>query len=147
MRNVKMFREQLLAVNRLALWSRLYGLIWLAFAQFILAALIEVAAFIVYLHFLVGLGVLDLAWTNYTTIKRTQAPNRIIRISKTTAILAVVQILVGILNYGQMMLKLGAPLGTVVNILHLIIALAILSQASSTATAYDMWEEKEFVAK
>ena len=135
-----------LVVNALALWSKLYGLIWLAFAQFVLAALTEVAAFIVYVHFLVGLGVLILAWTNYTTIKRTQAPNRIIRISKTTAILAVLQILIGILNYALMM-GLGTSLGTAVNILHLIVALAIISQASSTATAYDMWEEKEFAAK
>jgi hypothetical protein len=46
-----------------------------------------------------------------------------------------------------MMGQLDVPFGLVVNILHLIIALAIISQASSTATAYDMWEEKEFTAK
>jgi hypothetical protein len=47
---------------------------------------------------------------------------------------------------------LGIPLylfreGTIhwaVNLLHLIIAVAIITQASSAATAYDMWEEKEF---
>jgi heme A synthase len=127
----------------LALWSRLYGLIWLAFAQFVLAALTEVAAFVIYLHFVVGLGVLILAWTNYATLKKTEAPDRIIRISKTTAILAVFQIIVGIVNY-VLMMDFRNSLGTAVNILHLIVALAILSQASSTATAYDMWEEKEF---
>jgi len=114
--------------------------------RFDLAAVRAVRFGIVYLHFLVGLGVLILAWTNYAAIKRTQAPNRIIRISKTTAILAVVQILIGILNYALMM-GLSTSLGTAVNILHLIVALAIISQASSTATAYDMWEEKEFAAK
>ena len=127
----------------MALWSRLYGLIWLAFAQFVLAALTEVAAFVIYLHFVVGLGVLILAWTNYATLKKTEAPDRIIRISKTTAILAVFQIIVGIVNY-VLMMDFRNSLGTAVNILHLIVALAILSQASSTATAYDMWEEKEF---
>ena len=47
---------------------------------------------------------------------------------------------------------LGIPLymftdGTVhwsINVLHLVVALAIIAQASSAATAYDMWEEKEF---
>ena len=88
-----------------------------------------------------------LAWTNYTAIKKTGAPDRIIRISKTTGILAILQILLGIPNYAIMMGQLDVPFGLVVNILHLIIALAIISQASSTATAYDMWEEKEFTAK
>jgi hypothetical protein len=134
-------------VTALALWSRLYGLIWLAFAQFVLVALIDVAPYVIYLHFLVGIGVLLLAWTNYTAIKRTGAPNRIIRISKTTGILAILQTLLGIPIYAMMMGQLDVPFGLVVNILHLIIALAIISQASSTATAYDMWEEKEFTAK
>jgi hypothetical protein len=31
-----------------------------------------------------------------------------------------------------------------INLLHLVVALAMIAQASSTATAYDMWEEKEF---
>jgi hypothetical protein len=47
---------------------------------------------------------------------------------------------------------LGIPLylfreGTIhwaTNLLHLILAVAIIAQASSVATAYDMWEEKEF---
>ena len=131
----------------MALWSRLYGLIWLAFAQFVLAALVDLVAFVIYLHFLVGIGVLVLASSNYATIKGTDSPNRIIRISKTTAILAVLQILLGIPNYAILMGWFEVPFGRVVNILHLIVALAIISQASSTATAYDMWEEKEFTAK
>jgi hypothetical protein len=32
-----------------------------------------------------------------------------------------------------------------VGFLHMGTALAIATQAASTATAYDMWEEKEFV--
>ena len=36
------------------------------------------------------------------------------------------------------------PYGWVVNLFHLIFGLAIIAQAASTATAYDMWEEKEF---
>jgi len=101
----------------------------------------------IYLHFLAGLGVLVLAWTNYLAIKRTIAPNRIIRISKTTAILSVLQILLGFPAYAMMMGLFDVSLGTAVNILHLIVALAIISQASSTASAYDMWEEKEFITK
>jgi len=31
-----------------------------------------------------------------------------------------------------------------VTFLHLVTALAIITQASSVATAYDMWEEHEF---
>jgi hypothetical protein len=32
----------------------------------------------------------------------------------------------------------------IITFLHLVIALAIITQASSVATAYDMWEEKEY---
>jgi len=28
--------------------------------------------------------------------------------------------------------------------MHIVIALALLAQSASVATAYDMWEEKEF---
>ena len=35
---------------------------------------------------------------------------------------------------------------TVLRVAHEVCALAILAQASSVATAYDMWEEKEFEA-
>jgi hypothetical protein len=34
-----------------------------------------------------------------------------------------------------------------INFLHVAVALAIITQAASSATAFDMWEEKEFILK
>lgn len=128
----------------LALWGRLYGLIWLAFALFVLSALSEIVSFMVDFHFLVGIAVLVLAYANYRDIKKTSAPDRVKRISKTTLIMAVLQPIFGLPLYVSTRIGFTLPYDWVVNIFHLIIGLAIISQASSTATAYDMWEEKEF---
>jgi hypothetical protein len=38
----------------------------------------------------------------------------------------------------------GLPFAGVIETLHAIMALAIITQAASMATAYDMWEEHEF---
>jgi len=38
------------------------------------------------------------------------------------------------------------PLAQVVTFIHLMTALAIITQAASVATAYDMWEEHEYSA-
>jgi len=130
-------------VRSLALWNRLYLLIWLAFAQFVLAALAEIFSFIVDIHFLVGLAVLAVAHLNYRDLKKTAAPARVKRISKSTAIMATVQPLLGLPIYAGTRMGFALPFEWVIGILHLIVALTIISQASSTATAYDMWEEKE----
>ena len=131
-------------MDALALWGRLYLLIWLAFAQFVLAALTQIIPFMVDLHFLVGLAVLAAAHMNYQNIKRTLAPGRVKRISKATAVMATAQPLLGLPLYASIRIGFTVPYEWVVNILHLIVALTIISQASSTATAFDMWEGKEF---
>jgi hypothetical protein len=126
-------------VSALKLWVGLYLLIWLAFAQFLVMAFSQISG-VSYLHFVIGLAVLVLAIMNYRGLKRTSAPNRLKRISR---------IIPGMAAFDGL---LGVPLflfteGTVhwaINFLHLIISLAIITQASSLATAYDMWEEKEF---
>jgi hypothetical protein len=38
------------------------------------------------------------------------------------------------------------PLVEVIIFIHIVIALAIITQASSVATAYDMWEDHEYDA-
>lgn len=125
------------------LWGKLYILIWLAFAQFVLAALTQVIRFSVDFHFLAGLAVLGLAHVNYRNLKKSAAPNRVKRIAKTTAIMATIQPLLGLPLYASIRIGFALPFEWAIAILHLVVALAIISQASSTATAYDMWEEKE----
>lgn len=126
-------------VNALKLWASLYLLIWLAFAQFLVTALSRVPG-VIYLHFVVGLAVLAVAIVNYRGLTRTSAPDRVKRISKVIPGMAAFDGLLGIPLY----LFREGTIHWGVNLLHLIIAVAIITQASSAATAYDMWEEKEF---
>jgi uncharacterized membrane protein HdeD (DUF308 family) len=128
----------------LALWNRLYGLIWLAFLLFLLPALSGIVPYTAELHLLVGIAILILAYSNYRDIKKTSAPDRVKRISKTTLIITVLQPIFGLPLYASERVGFMVPYGWVVNLFHLIFGLAIIAQAASTATAYDMWEEKEF---
>ena len=126
-------------VNALKLWASLYLLIWLGLAQFLVTALSGVPG-VIYLHFVVGLVVLAVALVNYRGLMRTSAPDRVKRISKVIPGMATFDGLLGI----PLFLFREGTIHWAVNLLHLIIAVAIITQASSEATAYDMWEEKEF---
>jgi ABC-type maltose transport system permease subunit len=117
-------------------------LIWLALLQFLVTAFSEIFG-VIFLHFVVGIAVVVLAFTNYRTLATTSAPDRVKRISKVIPAMATFEGLLGIPLY----LFREGTLHWAINLLHLIVALAIITQASSTATAYDMWEEKEFSQK
>jgi Na+/citrate or Na+/malate symporter len=126
-------------VNALKLWASLYLLIWLALVQFLVTVVSGLPG-VIYLHFIVGLAVLAVAIVNYRGLMRTSAPDRVKRISKVIPAMAAFDGLLGIPLY---LFKEGT-IHWAINVLHLIIAVAIITQASSAATAYDMWEEKEF---
>ena len=114
-------------------------MIWLAFAQFFVTLFSKVFGAIL-LHFALGLAVLVLAFINYRSLMTTSAPVRVKRISKVILGMAALEGLLGIPLYGFT----EGTLHWTIDVLHLAVALAIIAQASSTATAYDMWEEKEF---
>ena len=126
-------------VNALKLWARLYLMIWLAFIQFFVTAFSEIFG-VLYLHSVVGIAILVLAIMNYRELMKTSAPNRVKRISKAIPGMAAFERILGFPLY---LFKEGTIHWTV-NVLHLAVALAIIAQAASTATSYDMWEEKEF---
>jgi len=121
-------------------------MVWLAFLEIVLIA-IDVPGFktyLVYGHTLLGLVILILAFYNNAQLRKTEAPSRLKRIVKSTAGLAALQIILGMIPFLNAVLAIGIPFIGVVTILHLMTALAIITQASSVATAYDMWEEKEY---
>ena len=128
-------------------WKLLYAMIWLVFLQVILVvpplAGVEV---LVFLHVVLGIAILALAHMDAARLKQLAVPDRIRRIARSTAQLASAQLVLGIYLFLALELEpgWGLPGAEVILFLHLVVALAILSQASSTATAYDMWEEREF---
>jgi len=127
------------------LWKKLYSTLWIAFFACVLIPrwMGTYAGFSV--HALLGLFLLFVTVTNARQLAALTVPSRLKRISKVTMGLAVFQAISG-LAMGAMD-RLAPELPFVPSILHgahIVCALAILAQASSVATAYDMLEEKEF---
>lgn len=121
-------------------------MVWLAFLEFILVwAPVSRITPLVYAHVLLGIVIFPIAYSNASKLRRTDCPARIKRIVKATVALAAFEGLLGILLYFSKTGLLPDLVTSAVDFLHLGTALAIVTQAASTATAYDMWEEKEFV--
>ena len=127
-------------------WKQLYLIVWLTFLQIIIILLPNLGRYLVDPHVVLGLVILGLAHYDYALLKRTSAPDRLKRIAKSTAVLATIQIILGVILYADIRLNVTIPLVQVIIFLHLVTALAIITQASSVATAYDMWEEHEYAA-
>jgi hypothetical protein len=128
----------------MSLWKQLYAMVWLAFFQILIAVLPTYPIDIFDAHVLLGLIILVLAHYDNVVIRRTHAPDRVKRIVRTTAILATVQPILGVILYLNLLLGIIiTPLVHVTLFLHIVNALAIITQAASAATGYDMWEEHE----
>jgi hypothetical protein len=119
-------------------------MIWLAALQILIIVMPRFTLYLIDVHALLGLIILGLAHYNNAKIKRTEAPNRLKRIAKSTAILATVQIILGLILYANLRMNVVIPLVEVIIFIHIVIALAIITQAASVATAYDMWEDHEY---
>jgi hypothetical protein len=132
------------------MWRQLYAMVWLVFLQIVIILESQIPVFgpyLVYGHVFLGLVILGLAHYNNAQIKKTEAPSRLKRIAKSTAILATIQIIFGVILLANIMMPVTGVLVSLVELvlfLHIMTALAIITQASSVATAYDMWEEKEY---
>ncbi|HXZ90592.1 MAG TPA: hypothetical protein VEG61_05980 [Candidatus Dormibacteraeota bacterium] len=125
------------------IWKQLYLIVWLTFLQIVIILIPRLGS-LVDLHAVLGFIILGLAHYDYAMLKRTNAPNRLKRIAKSTAVLTTFQIILGIILYTNLRLNVSIPLLEVVTFVHLVTALAIITQAASVATAYDMWEEHEY---
>ncbi len=125
------------------LWRRLYGTIWLAFFCCVLIPRWIGLSVGPTVHGLLGALMVVLTQWNLRTLRTLPVPARLTRISKVMAGLAIVQLVLGV-ALSITMVNEASAISPVVRGLHVVTALAILAQASSVATAYDMWEEKEF---
>ena len=96
------------------------------------------------IHVVIGIIVIALAMFAFRLVKQTTCPDRIKRISKTTATLAGVQAILGVILEAMIMFNVSTIAQDIVLLFHVGLALTIIAQASSSATAFDMWEEKEF---
>jgi hypothetical protein len=127
------------------LWKRLYGTVWLAFFSCVIIPRWTGAKPGLWVHVALGLAMLLITQSNARSLQTLPVPVRLKRISKTMVGFAVLQIVCG-LAFGaakHFLPDLPAAMQGL-RIAHVVFALAILAQSSSVATAYDMWEEKEF---
>jgi hypothetical protein len=127
------------------LWKRLYNTIWLAFFSCVLIPRWMGSFAGPPVHALLGLASLSMTWTNARRLAELPVPVRLKRISKVTSGFAVFQVAGGLALGAVTHLFPNLPVvGSMLRGAHVVCALAILAQASSVATAYVMWEEKEF---
>jgi hypothetical protein len=129
------------------LWRKLYNTVWLAFFCCVFIPHWMGTHVGLPVHALLGLMMLIVTRSNSKRLATISVPERLKRISKVTAGFAVFQLIAGIALGGLRHLAPNLPIVSSVLLgAHVVAALAILAQASSVATSYDMWEEKEFVA-
>jgi hypothetical protein len=134
------------------LWAKLYAMIWLVFFDFLLAMTPDRwhPGWVAGAHVVLGLAVLALAFVNFSQLRGTTAPGRIKRTARSTRQLVVVMAVLGPLlafHVGERLAVFGVTLADVLLLAHVVVAFAILTQAAATAIAFDMWEEKEWMAE
>ena len=126
-------------------WVMMYAVIWVAFVEIMIVLFPLIGTFPTFgLHLVVGVILLGLAYLVFARVRATSCPDRIKRITKATFGFAVFQAFLGFVLYIALSLNFGGILVDFIDLLHVAVALAIITQASSSATAFDMWEEKEF---
>ncbi len=126
------------------LWKRLYNMVWLSSFSFIAVPHIF-GKYVAPVHAVLGVAVLVLSRRNASDLAKLPVPDRVKRISKAVVMTGTLLAVVGIV-FGGLKHIPGLPVlpADIVGGLHVFFALALLAQSSSLATAYDMWEEKEF---
>jgi len=127
------------------LWKGLYGAVWLAFFSIVLLPR-WMGAYIGFpVHILLGVVLLFVAFANARRLEPMAVPARLKRISKVIVGFAAFQFVFGAVMGVVMHFFPNIPyMASILHGVHIVCALAILPQTSSLATAYDMWEEKEF---
>ena len=124
------------------LWQRLYGTVWLAFFSCVVIPRWTDSKIGLWAHVVLGLAMLVITQSNARSLQSLPVPGRLKRISRAAAGFAIFQVVCGLV-FGKVANLLPAAIPAL-RIAHIVCALAILAQTSSLATAYDMWEEKEF---
>lgn len=129
------------------LWGALYGMTWLVFFEILLGAWPSPPRVVPYLHIVLGLGIVLLAYSNFSHLRATRVPGRVKRIARSTFQLSLVAVFFGLIleaNVGTSWVVLGVSFFQLILFLHLVLALAIITQAAAVAIAHDMWEDREF---
>jgi hypothetical protein len=130
------------------LWVTLYGMIWLVFLELWLGYTPIAPPVPLYLHIVLGVAIVVLAYRNASALRASRTVGRIKRTANATFSLSVLMALLGVAIYfhlgSTVVVVSGITIDSGIRFLHFVNAMAIFSQVSATAVVYDVWEEKEF---
>jgi hypothetical protein len=131
------------------LWSTLYAVIWVVLLEFLLGTWPNPPAAVPYLHLVLGLGVIGLCYNSFRELRKTRVPGRVKRIARASYGLAWVMAVLGFLLWFNVGTSWTIPVANIsvfqgILVLHIVNALAIITQCAAVAIAYDMWEDREF---
>jgi len=131
------------------LWVALYAMIWLVFVEMWLAFTPLAPPVPLYLHIALGVLIVALAYSNFSTLRGSTVLGRIKRTARATFALCLLMSVLGVALYFHVgatwQIVGGITIEGGLRFLHFVNAVAILSQVSATAVVYDVWEEKEFL--
>ena len=129
------------------LWAALYAMIWIVFIEFLLAMTPGASSLLIYLHIILGIAIVGLAFYNFSGIRKTRVPGRVKRISQVSFNLSVVVAILGVplfFDMGREWALMNVSIYGLILFFHVVTAFAIITQAAAVAIAYDMWEDHEF---
>ena len=131
------------------LWASLYAMIWITLIEFLLVMILRGSSVLIYLHIVLGIAIVGLAFYNFSGIRNTRIASRVKRISQTSFNISIAVTVLGVPLFFDVGRELVIPLinVSIYNIIlffHVISAFAIITQAAAIAIAHDMWENHEF---
>jgi hypothetical protein len=131
------------------LWQSLYLAIWVVFLEFLLSMIPFWQPLLIYLHAVLGLIIIYIAYHNFAALRATTVPGRLKRIASATFSMSILMAFLGPLIFFNIgagwPLFGGITLWNAILFIHVVTAFGIITQIAATAVAYDMWEEKEFL--
>ena len=132
------------------LWMTLYAMIWIVLIEFLLAMTPGGSPTLIYLHIILGAGIMALAFFNFSGIRNTRVPGRVKRISQASLNISMMAAVSGALLFYDIGTAWAIPLINIsiyglILFFHVLCSFAIITQAAAIAIAHDMWENHEFV--
>ncbi len=132
------------------LWQSLYAMVWIALIEFLLAMTPGNLSVPIYLHGILGIVIVGLAFNNFSGLRKTRVPGRVKRIAQASFNISIIVAILGAFLFTDLGKESVIP---VVNIsiyglilfFHVFNSFAIITQAAAVAIAHDMWEDREFV--
>jgi hypothetical protein len=131
------------------LWSALYLVFWIVFFEFLFGLWPDPPVVVPYLHLVLGFGIVLITYYCFDQLRKSRVPGRVKRVVKASWSLSIVTAFFGLLLWFDVGSDWVLPVVNLsvfrgILLLHIVLALAIITQLAAAAIAYDMWEEHEF---